>query len=266
VSRRQALVRKELLDASRNLGALVPVVVVALVSLFLPFLIAVIVPAVAGEPLAEDPDMVKVSAAVGGVFGSELGTEARIQFFLFQQFLLLFLLLPITGAMAIAAHSIVGEKQARTLEALLATPITTFELLIAKLIGALLPTLAISAAGVVLYLVGVALFAEPGVMRAMLSARTAMVLGVLGPGSALVSLQLALLVSSRSNDARTAQQFGVLIILPLTGLVVAQLTGSVSLSPSKIALVGVALFGLWMLLMLISIALFERETILTRWK
>ena len=60
-----------------------------------------------------------------------------MQLFLFQQFLMLFLLTPITGAMALAAHAIVGEKQARTLEPLLATPITTFELLAAKVLGAL---------------------------------------------------------------------------------------------------------------------------------
>ena len=51
--------------------------------------------------------------------------RARVQLFLFQQFLMLFLLTPITGAMALAAHAIVGEKQARTLEPLLATPMTT---------------------------------------------------------------------------------------------------------------------------------------------
>ena len=72
-----------------------------------------------------------------------------MQWFLFQQFLMVFLLMPITGAMALAAHAIVGEKQARTLEPLLATPITTTELLIAKVLGALVPTLAISLAGLV---------------------------------------------------------------------------------------------------------------------
>ena len=41
--------------------------------------------------------------------------------------------------MSVASDSIIGEKQARTLEPLLATPITTFELLAAKILGALLP-------------------------------------------------------------------------------------------------------------------------------
>ena len=41
---------------------------------------------------------------------------------------------------------------------------------------------------------------------------------LVGPLSALVALQLALIISSRVNDARTAQQFGVLIVLPLTAI------------------------------------------------
>ena len=97
---------------------------------------------------------------------ADLSNDARVQLFLFQQFLMLFLLTPITGAMALAAHAIVGEKQARTLEPLLATPITTFELLVAKVLGALLPTLAISLIGLALYVGGIA-----GVRRSRASLR-----------------------------------------------------------------------------------------------
>ena len=156
-----------------------------------------------------------------------------MQLFLFQQFLMLFLLTPITGAMALAAHAIVGEKQARTLEPLLATPITTFELLAAKVVGALAPTLAISLIGLVLYFGGILLFAAPGVAAAMASVRTLMLIVLVAPAAALVSLQAAILISSRVNDARTAQQFGVLIIIPLTGVLVAQFTGSFWLSATR---------------------------------
>ena len=84
--------------------------------------------------------------------------------------------------------------------------------------------------------------------------------------AALVSLQLAIVISSRVNDARTAQQFGVLIILPLTALMVAQFTGSWWLTNGAIVLIGLGLLGVWMALTLFSIAIFDREKILTRWK
>jgi ABC-2 type transport system permease protein len=263
VTRVRALLAKELLDLRRNRAALLPVAIVTLVSLALPLTIVAIVPMASHQPLAADSDLVRLSAAVGHV---ELTAEGRVQLFLFHQFLILFLLTPITSAMALASHSIVGEKQARTLEPLLATPITTIELLVAKVIGSLVPTLAISLAGLVVYFVGIVALAAPGVAVAMIGLRTFLLVAVVGPAAALVSLQAAIVISSRVNDARTAQQFGILIILPLTGLLVAQFTGLVWVSSALLALIGAGLAALWVLLTLVSAALFERETILTRWR
>jgi ABC-2 type transport system permease protein len=260
----RTLMAKEFLDLRRNGAALVPVVLVTLMVLVLPFGIAVGIPSMTGHLLAEDSDLVKLSATAG--LHGVLSDEARVQLMLFQQFLMWFLLIPITGAMALAAHAVVGEKQSRTLEPLLATPITTFELLIAKVLGSLLPTLVISFAGVALYFVGVALLAEPGVARAMLSARAALLLLLVGPASALVALQSAIIISSRVNDPRTAQQFGIFIIIPLSALLVAQLMGEVWLTTASLAVVGLGLLSVWAVLTLLSVALFERESILTRWR
>ena len=260
----QTLITKEFLDLARNRAALLPVLLVTVLSLVLPFGIAVAVPMLTGRGLGADADLMKVSATAG--VRADLSNDARVQLFLFQQFLMLFLLTPITGAMALAAHAVVGEKQARTLEPLLATPITTLELLAAKVFGALAPTLAISLVGLGLYFAGIVLFGAPGVAAAMASVRTLVLVGLVAPAAALVSLQSAILISSRVNDARTAQQFGVLIILPLTGILVAQFTGSIWLSASTLALVGLGLLVAWLLLTLLSVAVFEREAILTRWR
>lgn len=264
MTRVRALVAKELLDLARNRAALVPVVIVTVVSLALPFSIAVIVPALTGHRLGDDADLVRVSAAAG--WHPELAADGQVQFFLFQQFLMLFLLTPITGAMALAAHAVVGEKQSRTLEPLLATPITTLELLVAKVLGALMPTLVISLAGLLLYFMGIGLFGVPGVGHAMLSARTALLIVLVGPALALVSLQAAIVISSRVNDARTAQQFGVLLVIPLTAILVAQFTGWMWLTPAVLGMIGLGLLGVWAVLTLVSAALFDRESILTRWR
>jgi ABC-2 type transport system permease protein len=259
-----ALLRKELLDLSRNRGALLPVAIVALVALLLPFGVTITIPAVTGQHLGDDSDLLRVSAAVGA--HEELTRDGRVQLFLFQQFLMFFLITPITGAMALAAHSVIGEKQARTLEPLLATPVTTVELLVAKVLGALLPTLAVSTGALVIYLGAIAAVGAPGVMTGLLTGRTLVLLLLVGPTAALVSLQGALLISSRVNDARTAQQFGVFIILPLTGLLVAQFTGIVWLTTSTLTLVAAGLAVLWVCLTLLSAIVFDRESILIRWR
>jgi ABC-2 type transport system permease protein len=264
MTRVRALLAKELLDLSRNRLAMLPVGLITILSLVLPFGIAVAIPMFTGQELGSDADLVKVSGVSVG--HESLTPSARVQLFLFQQFLLLFLLTPITGAMALAAHAVISEKQARTLEPLLATPVSTGELLVAKMLGALLPTLVISLAGLALYLGGIVAMAAPGVAASMLSLRTAMLAVWVGPAAALVSLQAAIIISSRVNDARTAQQFGVLIIIPLAAVLVAQFTGALWLSSTMLALLGLGLVGVWVLLVLLSVVIFERDTILTRWR
>jgi ABC-2 type transport system permease protein len=264
LSRVRALLGKEFLDLARNRTALVPVVIVTVLSLALPFGIAIAVPALSGHPLGDDADLVRVSHMAGVT--ENLSDDGRIQLFLFQQFLMMFLITPVTGAMALASHAVVGEKQARTLEPLLATPVSTFELLTAKVLGALLPTLTISAIGLGLYLGGIAWFAAPGVGAAMASLRTLLLTILVAPAAALVSLQAAILISSRVNDPRTAQQFGALIIIPLAALMVAQFSGSLWLSSAALAAIGAGLLAVWCLLSLFTVALFDRETILTRWR
>ena len=260
----RALLEKELLDVARNRAVLLPVAIATLVFLVLPFVIAILIPATTGDSLGDDAGLARVSLLMGP--HENLSTNGRVQLFIFQQFLIVFLLMPVTGAMALAAHAIVGEKQARTLEPLLATPLTTLELLMAKVAGALIPTFAISTVGLIAYALIIAGSAETGVLPAMLNPRTlVLVLGV-GPMCALVSLQMAVVISSRVNDPRTAQQFGVLIVVPVTALVIGQVSGALWLSGRALALVALGLFGVWILLTLFSVALFEREAILTRWK
>jgi len=267
MTRLRVMLDKELLDVMRNRAALFPVVLVTLVTVALPFVIAIGIPAATGERLGEDADLIRVAtASTSTAAGHDVAPDARVQAFLFEQFLLLFLMAPMTGAMTLAAHSVVGEKLARTLEPLLATPLRTSELLAAKMLGALLPTLAISAAGLVMYVAGVAALAEPGVLAIVINARSIAMVALVGPGAALVALQLTVLVSSRVNDPRTAQQFGVLLIVPLVGLMVAQFTSMLALTARALTAVGLALGAIWIVLLAVSATVFDREAVLTRWR
>jgi ABC-2 type transport system permease protein len=264
MNRARALLAKEFLDLRRNQAALIPVAMITVLSLLIPLAVVIGIPAATGQPLGDDPGLQRLSAVVGSE--GDLPPNGRIQLFLFQQFLMLFILTPITGAMSLAAHAVIGEKQTRTLEPILATPATTLELLVAKVLGALLPTLAISVVGLLVYFASIAAFGDPGVFRAMVSARSAILIFALGPASALVALQGALVISSRVNDARTAQQFSVLLITPLAIALIGQFVGRMWMSVAFLGFVALGLFGVWVLLTLLSVALFDRESILTRWR
>ena len=263
----RALLGKELADLRQNPALFLPAVITGLLSILLPFFVAIVVPHLAGERLSDSRDFaVAIELSRNQPSMQGLDPEGAIQAWIFQQFLVLLVLTPVAGSMSVAAYSVIGEKQARTLEPLLATPLTTFELLAAKVLGSLLPALALTLGCFGVYIAGVTLFAQPGVFRALLTPASLAVVFVLGPLAALAALQLAVCVSSRVNDARSAQQIGALIILPIAGLLVLQLSGSVLLTVPAIAFIALALVGVNAGLMLIGIALFDRESILTRWK
>jgi ABC-2 type transport system permease protein len=262
-----ALLGKEIADLRGRPGLLLPALFTGLIATLLPLFVAVLVPRFTGEPLSESADLQIALELYRQQPGARaLDPEAAIQASLFQQFLVLLVLSPVAASMSIAASSVIGEKQARTLEPLLATPITTFELLLAKILGAFVPAVALSFGCFVLYVGVAALFAAPGVAHALLTPRPLGVLFLMGPMASLTALTLAVCVSSRVNDARSAQQLAVLVVLPITGLLIAQLAaGFVVTVPIILLMTGVmALVNL--ALIRLGVSLFNRETILTRWK
>jgi len=267
VSRAIALLGKELADLRQNLALFLPSVFVAFLTILLPLYIAVIVPYATGERLSDSSDFeVALEMYRQNPEARALDAEAAIQAYLFQYFLPLLVLGPVTSAMSIASFSVIGEKQARTLEPLLATPITTFELLTAKALGALLPAIALTLTSLVAYLAVVAVFAREGVLWILLGPRSFGIVFLLGPLAAIVALQLAVCVSSRVNDARTAQQIGALVILPVAALMVLQFLGILLLTVPLILVIALFLLVINAGLMWVAIRLFDRETILTRWK
>lgn len=267
MSRTLALLDKELADVRQNVALFVPALIAGGLSTLLPFFVAIIVPAFAGERLSDSSDFqIAVETYRNEPALRDLEPEGAIQAWIFQQFLVLLILTPVAGAMSVAAYSVVGEKQARTLEPLLATPLTTVELLAAKVLGSLLPAMVLAVGSFLLYLAGVAIFAESGVFRVLLTSASLGTIFVLGPLAALAALQLAVCVSSRVNDPRSAQQIGALIVLPVAAALVLQITGTFRLTGPVIASLALVLGGVNIGLMRLGVALFERESILTRWK
>ncbi len=184
-----------------------------------------------------------------------------------RQFSTLFLLVPIFIPSVLASYAIVGEKRERTLEPVLATPIRTWELLLGKILGALVPALAITLASAAVFVVGILSFAVSDRVRAMI-VTPGWVLAVLvdTPLLALIGVALIVVLSSRVNDPRTAQQISAVLVVPVVGLLFGQLAGVIVLSPPLALGIGVVLAivaagALWA-----ATRLFQREVILTRWR
>jgi ABC-2 type transport system permease protein len=263
-----AVMVKDAAELCTNPGTLLPAVWMAVAALLPGFLVAILAPIIAGESLAESREFAE-GTGLAVTMVPELATlegNALIQAFLFHQFGLLLLMVPVVGSMAIAAHAIIGEKLARTLEPLLATPISTAELLIAKSMTPLVFGLGLMWTTLAIDIAVISVVAEPGVWQAMIGPRTLALFFLVGPLLTVTALMLAVIISSRVNDPRSAQQLGALVVMPVTAVFVGQLIGQFLVDLRVILMTGLLLIIVNIVLGMIGVRLFDRERILMKWK
>jgi ABC-2 type transport system permease protein len=197
----------------------------------------------------------------------ELTGADCVQYFLVSQFLLLFLIMPIMIPGTIASYSIVGEKTTRTLEPLLATPISTLELLGGKALAAVAPALAVTWGSFAVFIVGArCLTSNPQVVAHLVSGMWLFAIFVLSPLLSVAGVSAAVMISSRVNDPRVAEQLSALVILPVMGLFLGQSFGLVYLNQNLVYWMALIMVLVDSALLYLAIQLFQREKILTRWK
>lgn len=183
-----------------------------------------------------------------------------------NMFVLMFMILPVAIPVTIAAYSIVGEKTTRSLEPLLATPITTPELLGAKIIAAAVPAIIGTWIAFGLFLIGVKIMATPAVFGEFFKVHWLLAIFFVSPLLAILSTCIAVIVSSRVTDPRVAEQLSAVVILPVILLVIGQSVGLILIDRRIMLWLGLVVLVLDALLLWLAIRLFQRETILTRWK
>lgn len=190
-----------------------------------------------------------------------------VQYFFISQFMLMFLLMPLAIPVTIASYSIIGEKTRHTLEPLLATPITIGELLAGKALAAVIPAVVVTWLAYAVFVTGSAMLqAGASVIQRLIDPLWLTAVLVLGPLLALAAVSVAVMVSSRANDPRVAEQLSMLVILPLLALFFAQIAGLVLINQSLVLWMAAALVVVDAGLLAFAVQIFQRETILTRWK
>jgi ABC-2 type transport system permease protein len=198
---------------------------------------------------------------------SGLSMQATIQAFIGQMFNLLFLIVPLAIPITIASYSVVGEKNEGSLEPLLATPISTSELLASKSIAAAVPGVVGAWIASLIYAILLLFLVPDTQLRGLLlSPQWLFGILILVPLLTVLASTTGLIISSRVNDARVAEQLGALIVLPVVGLLIAQMAGVILFDMTIATITAVILLVIDYGLLMLAVRLFNRETILTRWK
>lgn len=167
---------------------------------------------------------------------------------------------------AIASYSLVGEKIQKSLEPMLATPMSDSDILLGKTLSALLLPL-------------VALYAGSVSFMALMDYFTHGLLGYnyypnlhigailfAAPFAALLSVEVNVIISSRMTDVRSAQQSGALLMLPFIGVFLASELGFFALDDTNLVILAGVLAVISLSMFFVAKATFQREEILTRWK
>jgi len=94
----------------------------------------------------------------------------------------------------------------------------------------------------------------------------AIIILLVAPLAAILSVELGVILSSRVNDVRAAQQLGQLVIIPFFGIYILGEIGYISLGINSMLLISAMLLVIDVILFYISTITFRREEIITKWK
>jgi ABC-2 type transport system permease protein len=260
----RVILRKEWLELRQDAKLLLAASAPALLFTVLPLVLVYL----AGRvpiPQSDIDDLsrfIAANTALAGLTSTEL-----IQAVAGVQFSTFFVLLPIITPSVLAAYSIVGEKTNRTLEPLLATPVRTWELLLGKILAALIPAVALSWVAGGIFIAGIAWVASSRrVFAAIISPAWLLILLLVTPLLSLIVIAALVAVSSRVNDPRTAQQVSGFLVIPFVLIFVGQIAGLVVLGPALVLVASLVLALIAALALWGVTRLFQREVILTRWR
>jgi uncharacterized membrane protein SpoIIM required for sporulation len=188
-------------------------------------------------------------------YGGELVGERLMPFLL-----LVVGFFPMSFSLVIALETFVGEKERKSLEPLLTTPLTNLQLYLGKVTAALIPPLTASALGITVYMIGIGLTVG-WVIELELLIQILLLTAVQG----LVMVAAAVVVSSQATSVRAANLLASFIIVPMALLLQAEAV--IMFWGTHAAVLWLIILGLLvttLILVRMGVHLFNREELLGR--
>jgi len=167
----------------------------------------------------------------------------------------------------IASYSVAGEKIQKSLEPLLATPMTDSEILLGKSIACFVPPMVSIWVSSVIYMASMDALTRPWLGYLYYPNWSfAAVLLLLAPLASILTIELTVILSARANDVRSVQQFTGVLFFPFIVIYVMTEIGVIQLNPTNLLILSGIFLVADILLFYLSTATFKREEILTKWK
>jgi len=255
-----ALIRKELRGVVKTRSFFLDYLLLPLVfALILPVgaVLLVVLMDTAATEFEQIMAMMMISIPEGG---EDL---ALIQMLINNFMPMFFLMIPPMIVTAISAASFTGEKERRTLETLLYSPMSLREVFSAKIIGALLVAMIVTLVSFVVMVVFVAILVWflLGVIF-IPDLVWVVVLFLVAPAFSFLGIIIQVRISAKAKSSEEAYQRGGVLVLPLILLMVSQFAGFIMISTWMFAVLGVILAVIGWLLMRVAFRKFTYEELL----
>ncbi|BDZ29756.1 ABC transporter permease subunit [Lactiplantibacillus sp. WILCCON 0030] len=261
LGRVKTLVKKDLLGIKNDKVTLLPLCLLPLVfSLILPTILLL-----GGEKSTVINDIGGVSSFMTNlnttIIPHNIPSEyVEIYAILMYFFIPIFALIPVMLATVIASSSFVGEKENKTIEGLLYTPLTNSELVLGKILAAAIPAMLATWVSILIY--GILLDTLGlNVFKTMIFPNVTWILVALFLDPCIVFLAIALVifVAQRVKTSKAAQSVAMILILPIIVGVISQASGAVLLGIRAVLIVTVLLLLIDLFIFVVVVKRFNRE-------
>jgi ABC-type Na+ efflux pump permease subunit len=261
--------RKDWREIRRNWQVILPIVIVPLmISVLLPVILTIIPSLATTEaPVSEFEILIQnLPSHVQEQLAGMTETQVMIYVMALYFFAPLFLIIPLMASSVIASDSFAGEKERKTIEALLATPISDSELFLGKTLVSFIPSMAVTIISFVIYSIVFDLLAF-SIFNGVLLLPTLdwiLLIFALAPTVALASIGLTVMISAKVKGFKEAQQISAILLIPILALVFGQATGAIIFGPLIITALIATFAVIDFAIFRIGVKLFKREEILSK--
>jgi ABC-2 type transport system permease protein len=267
-----AIMKKDWKEVRQNTGAWMPAVIVPIVLLVIYPALMILIPTQVQsiKDWINSPNgYAKITEYVGPFIGGRLdgfspvrGFVVLLTGYMFAPFLLV---MPLMLSTILGAESFVGERERKTLEALIYTPAKDSELFVGKVLASVIPAILLSWVSFLVYAVVVNTASWPAMHWIWFPPGLWWPLMLwLAPAIATLGMAVSVLISIRAKTFMEAYQLTGSLVVVVLLLVAGQISGVLFLSSGMILLVGLGVWAVDLLLIRIGIKTFSRPKLLER--
>jgi ABC-type Na+ efflux pump permease subunit len=266
------IARKDWLEVRQNKTAWIPMLIVpAIFVVVLPLVFTLLLPALNVSPedvMNSDADITyfieRMPSQLSQYVDLQKPMESMIVVMLGIMFAPMFLIMPLMFASTIAAESFAGERERKTIEALLYTPASDADLFMGKLTAAAVPSIGITWISFLVYTLILNLVPYTTFQRFWFPLPTWWPLIFwITPALAILSIAVTVLISARVPNFQGAYQLSSSLVILVVALFAGQLSGFLYLSVGIELLLGVLFWAAAFFLVYLAVRSFNREALIT---